>query len=176
LVPLMIVSALSFFTKYSFEKQPIHFPRGEPLPTGHSNELATLESIELLHLADHDYHTLTPENTLREILNVLSTSKRNFFPVLDPENNLLGVITLDDLRQVMFDANQMDQLKVKDLMHMPPAHLDCNERIFSALDKFDSTNYWNLPVLRDGKFAGFISKSTLLDKLRKEVDKNQDIF
>jgi CIC family chloride channel protein len=61
-------------------------------------------------------------------------------------------------------------------MHMPPAHLDWNERIFAALDKFDRTSYWNLPVLRDGKFAGFISKSTLLDKLRKEVDKSKDIF
>lgn len=176
LVPLMVVSALSFFTKYAFEKQAIHFHRGESPVTDRLHELQALESIELLQLADHDYHTLTPEQTLGEIINALSSSKRNFFPVLDAENNLLGVITLDDLRQVMFDATQMDNLRAKDLMRMPPAHLDWNERIFSALDKFDRSNYWNLPVLREGKFAGFISKSSLLDKLRKEVDKNKDIF
>ncbi|MDZ4847319.1 MAG: chloride channel protein [Chitinophagales bacterium] len=174
-VPLMVVSALGFLTKYAFEKQPIHFHRGES-PLAGSKELAVLDTIELLNLADHDYLTIQPTQSLREMLPVLTGSKRNFFPVLDEQNNLLGIITLDDLRPVMFDTARYDVVFAKDLMHMPSASLQWDERLVSALEKFDRTGYWNLPVVRNGKFAGFISKSTILDRLRKEVDRNQEIF
>lgn len=87
-----------------------------------------------------------------------------------------GIITLDDFRPVMFEVEKNQKMKAKDLMHLPTAYIDANDQLLSALEKFDKSNYWNLPVLRDRKFVGFISKSTLLDKMRKELDRSSNLF
>ncbi|GIV33416.1 MAG: chloride channel protein [Chitinophagales bacterium] len=176
LVPLMLVSAIAFLTKYRIDKRPIHFDReGAPYDLSRQ-ELATLDAIDLMGLTDKDYSVFKPDYTLKEMVDIVSKSRRNFFPVISDDQILLGVITLDDLRSVMFNPEQHSNLRAKNLMHLPPDYLEYNEGLFSALEKFDRTNYWNLPVLKDGKFAGFVSKSTILDRLRKEIDRSREIF
>jgi CIC family chloride channel protein len=176
LVPLMLVSAISFFTKFNFEKKPVHFHKDEtPIPQ-QQHEWAVLNRLDLMRLTDNDYHIFSPEETLAEMLSALSKTRRNFFPVVDDKKVLQGIITLDDFRPMMFDAEKNQNLKAKDLMHLPTAHIDANDQFLSVLEKFDKSNYWNLPVLREGKFVGFISKSTLLDKMRKELGRSPDLF
>jgi len=176
LVPLMLVSAISFFTKYYVLKKPIYFHRDETQVPQQQHEWAQLNQLDLLKLTDRDYHVFKPEQTLNEMLPVLAKSKRNFFPVTDDDNNLLGVITLDDFRPVMFDVANNETMKAKEMMHLPTAYINADDLLLTALEKFDLSNYWNLPVLKNGKFAGFISKSTLLDTMRKELNRSKDLF
>ncbi len=176
LVPLMLVSAVSFFTKIYFEKRSIHFHKDETHVQQQEHEWATLNHLDLLRLTDNDYHIFYPEFTLEEMLKIVSKSRRNFFPVLDNNKNLLGIITLDDLRPLMFEAEKNTTIKAKDLMYLSGYFIDAEDKMLTALSKFDASGYWNLPVLKEGKFLGFISKSTLLDKMRKELGKNDSLF
>jgi CIC family chloride channel protein len=176
LVPLMLVSAVSFFTKIYFEKRSIHFHKDEAHVQQQEHEWATLNHLDLLRLTDNDYHIFYPEFTLEEMLKIVSKSRRNFFPVLDNDKNLLGIITLDDLRPLMFEAEKNNTIKAKDLMYLSGYFIDAEDKMLTALSKFDASGYWNLPVLKEGKFLGFISKSTLLDKMRKELGKNDSLF
>lgn len=176
LVPLMLVSAVSFFTKIYFEKRSIHFHKDETQVQQQEHEWATLNHLDLLYLTDNDYHIFKPEFSLSEMLQIVSKSRRNFFPVLDDDKNLLGIITLDDLRPLMFEAEKNSAIRARDLMHLSGYFIDVEDKMLTALEKFDASGYWNLPVLKDGKFSGFISKSTLLDKMRKELGKNDSFF
>jgi chloride channel protein, CIC family len=176
LVPLMLVAAISFFTKFYFEKKPIHYHKDETPVPQQQHEWAVLSRLDLMRMTDNDYHIFSPEQTLPEMVSVLAKSKRNFFPVVDEKRVLQGIITLDDFRPLMFEVEKNHKTKAKDLMHMPTTFIDSNEQLLSALEKFDKSNYWNLPVQKDGKFVGFISKSTLLDKMRKELDRSNDLF
>jgi CIC family chloride channel protein len=176
LVPLMLVSAVSFFTKIYFEKRSIHYHKDESQIQQQEHEWATLNNLDLLRLTDDEYQIFHPEQPLAEMLQAVAKSRRNFFPVLDAEKNLLGIITLDDLRPVMFEAEKNNACKAKDLMHLSGYFIDAEDKMLTALEKFDASGIWNLPVLKEGKFTGFISKSTLLDKMRKELGKESNLF
>jgi CIC family chloride channel protein len=96
----------------------------------------------------------------------IKNSKRNVFPVLDEYEHLLGVIILDDIRDVMFHQEQYDTTYVKELMTQPPCILDVNEEMHDIMRKFDAYNMWNLPVTEANRYIGFISKSTIFTKYR----------
>ena len=98
-------------------------------------------------------------------------SKRNLFPVLDRETEeLKGIILLDDLRPVMFDQNLYEELKAKELMHSPPNIINLEEdKMTDVMKKFQDTGAWNLPVISNGKYYGFVSKSKLLTAYRRKL-------
>ena len=110
--------------------------------------------------------------TLKKIVNqAIVVSKRNIFPVLNKENRSLeGIILLDDLRPVMFNKSLYKKIKAHDLMHKPPEIIDLNkDKMTVVMKKFQDTAAWNLPVIKDGKYYGFVSKSKLLTAYRRKL-------
>ena len=98
---------------------------------------------------------------------MVAQSTRNIFPVLNDDDELLGVLLLDDIRHVMFDRDMYDRVTVGELMRQAPAFIDYNEPMQKVMDKFKSTGAWNLPVLNNGLYVGFISKSKLFSAYRR---------
>ncbi|MGB5318497.1 cyclic nucleotide-binding/CBS domain-containing protein, partial [Eudoraea sp.] len=100
----------------------------------------------------------------------VSKSTRNIFPVVNDDNFLVGIVTLDDIREFMFDTSMYDKVMVESFMHSAP------ELIFHESDsmqevmlKFQNSSAWNLPVIKNGKYLGFISKSKLLTAYRRKL-------
>src|SRR5690606_18354688 len=99
-----------------------------------------------------------------------SKSNRNIFPVLDGDGKLLGIILLDDIRPFMFDTALYDTVQIDSLMHAPPELLFLGQDNMKAvMKKFQVSGAWNLTVIKDGKYAGFVSKSKLLTAYRKKL-------
>lgn len=69
----------------------------------------------------------------------------------------------------MFDHSKYETTTVKELMVKPPAVVELNENIYEVLAKFESTGEWNLPVVENERYLGFLSKSTILTRYRKEL-------
>ena len=111
---------------------------------------------------------------LGELVDVFKKSSRNIFPVLDKENKLVGVLTLDDFKQLLFETSLHKSITVHDLMLAPPAVVERDENMDSVMHKFQSTGAWNLPVLDDGKYVGFISKSKLFSAYRRKLIEMSD--
>jgi CIC family chloride channel protein len=97
----------------------------------------------------------------------ISKSNRNLFPVVDEFNILEGVVLLDDVRDKMFKPELYDKITVRELMTIPPSYIDLSERGDAVLDAFESTGAWNLPVLDQGRYVGFISKSRIFSAYRE---------
>jgi len=100
---------------------------------------------------------------------LVQISKRNIFPVVNEKNELEGIVTLDDIREIMFDENSRKQVIIKTIMQMPPSSVSSNEKMQSVMNKFEVTQAWNLPVIDEGKYVGFVSKSRIFNAYRKKL-------
>jgi len=168
LVPLIITSTVSYITVMRFEKHSIYHKRlarrGELIT--HHKDRAVLTRMDWTMEIETDLITISSGDTLGELVKVISSSKRNIFPVVDEIGVLEGVVLLDDVRDIMFDQELYDDTYVSDLMVMPPSYIDKSEKVDAVMDTFNKTGAWNLPVLDGGKYVGFLSKSRLFSTYR----------
>lgn len=170
-VPLMFVSAISYITTSYFQKDSLYKmqlkDQGKSLPESQDQEL--LELIDLTHVIERDLLPIHPDSTLRDLISLVKISKRNIFPVVDENKSLNGIITLDDIRDIMFDPEKQDTVYIRDLMHNPPEILLATENMQKAMEKFESSGAWNLPVIENGRYLGFVSKSRIFNAYRKKL-------
>ena len=168
-LPLLIVSTISYCTVRLFVRYSIYTmrlaKRGELLT--HHNDKAVLTLLKMDSVIEKDFAVVHPEMSLREMVHVISQSDRNLFPVTDDEGNLLGIVLLNDIRNIMFRPSLYDRMFVRKFMCMPPAKLEISENMEQVMSTFDKTNAWNLPVVDHGKYIGFVSKSKIFNSYRR---------
>jgi CIC family chloride channel protein len=173
-IPLMIAAAISYsITRYYIPHSVYAMELGKrgDLIT-HNKDHAVLTLMDLNKVIETNFIEVYPEMTLKMIVNkAIIKSKRNIFPVLDKENRLLeGIISLDDLRPVMFNKSLYKKVTAKELMNKPPEIIDLEkDKMTTVMKKFQDTGAWNLPVIKDGKYYGFVSKSKLLTSYRRKL-------
>lgn len=170
-VPLMLVSAISFSTISYFEKHSIYTK--QLIETGdliqYDKDQIVLSLIDLKKIVEKDLLTIKPEATLDDLVKLVMKSKRNIFPVVNVAKELEGIVTLDDIREMMFDEESRTEVIVKTIMQKPPASVSPQEKMQSVMNKFEVTQAWNLPVIDNGKYVGFISKSRIFNAYRKKL-------
>jgi chloride channel protein, CIC family len=172
MIPLMIVSAISFLVSKYFEPYSMDTKRlakkGHLLTSDKDKNI--LSSLKTLKAIETNFQTISPEATLGQLVELVAHSSRNIFPVVKNEI-LCGIIFLDNIREIMFKHEMYNTILVKDLMRKPPAVIDPEEDMQLVMKKFDETGVWNLAVVKDGKYLGFISKSSIFTQYRKRLIK-----
>lgn len=176
-VPLMLVSAISFVTTTYFDKDSLYIKllnkAGRFLPETKDEQV--LDLIEIGKIMEDDLLPILPDASLKDLCGLVKLSKRNIFPVVNDQGILTGIITLDDIRNIMFDPIKQETTIVSQLMHSPPELIFLNENMQKVMEKFDRSGAWNLPVVKDGIYLGFISKSRIFNAYRKRlIRQNQD--
>ena len=168
IIPLMIVSALSYAVSKSFMPLSIDMLKlseKEKIVTTNTDSYL-LSNINLSQFVERDFTEVPNGIKLRKLVELIASSKRNIFPVVNDEKNLKGLITIDDIRDVMFKQELYDKISVSELMHLPKYVITEKHDVNSAMKLFDESHLWNIPVAFNGKYEGFISKSTILEKYR----------
>jgi CIC family chloride channel protein len=168
-IPLMIVSAMSYAVSKYFMPLSIDFTKlseKEKINRTSTDEYL-LSNLSLRDLVETDFIEVELNDTLRKLVEKVAVSKRNIFPVLDSEGRLSGLVTIDDIRDIMFKQEQYDVLSMQQLMHLPACVINEKDDIRSAMKLFDESHLWNIPVVMEGKYLGFISKSSILEKYRE---------
>ncbi len=170
-VPLMLVSAIAYITISYFEKHSIYTKR--LIETGqmiqHDSDRMILNQINIKKMVEKDLLTISPNATLGELVKLVKKSKRNIFPVVNDKLGLEGIVTLDDIREIMFDPTKQSTVMVKTVMQVPPAFVSPQEKMQSVMNKFELTQAWNLPVIEDGTYLGFVSKSRIFNAYRTKL-------
>ena len=168
-LPLLIVSALAYFTILCFTPYSIYTMRlakAGDLVT-HQKDKAVLTLLKIESVIETDFKVVHPEMSLREMVDVISVSNRNLYPVTDAEGNLKGVVLLDDIRNIMFRTDLYRKMHVSRFMAAVPDVIDVKMPMDKVMEIFDKTNAWNLPVVKDGKYIGFVSKSKIFNSYRR---------
>ncbi len=168
-LPLLIASTISYGTIKFFEPYSIYtmrLARQGKLLTHHKDK-AVLTLLKVNNVIENDFISVRPEMNLKEMVNAISKSSRNLFPVVNESGELLGVVLLDEIRNIMFRPDLYKRMYVNQFMSMPPARVEIGESMDSVMKKFDSTGAWNLPVVESGKYVGFVSKSKIFNSYRR---------
>ncbi|MBI9057543.1 MAG: chloride channel protein [Labilibaculum sp.] len=168
-IPIMITATIAYLTIMYFEPHSIYTKRlakrGELIT--HNKDKAILTLMKLGKVIETDLKRVDPNATLGELVKKISQSQRNIFPVVDEDEKLLGIVLLDDIRNIMFNPEMYDDTYVHDLMIMPPAILDANAPMDKVMRRFEETGAWNLPVVQDDKYLGFVSKAKIFNVYRR---------
>ncbi|HAM99962.1 MAG TPA: chloride channel protein [Marinilabiliales bacterium] len=168
-IPLITASTMSYLTIMYFEPHSIYTKRlarrGELIT--HNKDRAALTLMRLDREIERDLMTVRPDQTLRELVHIISRSKRNIFPVVNNKLELQGIVLLDNIRDIMFNPEVYDDTFVHELMTAPPDIVELSDSMEVVMHKFEESGAWNLPVIRDGKYDGFISKSKIYTAYRK---------
>lgn len=174
MIPLMIVSALSITVTKYFEPLPMEGKKlSKMLNLNVDNkDQFLLSKLDLTTLIETNFSIVKPDDTLQSMIQVISNSRRNTFPVVNEKNELLGLVHMDSIRNIIFNPEKHDKTLVKELMTKPAAVIKLSDNLHVVLKKFDETNLWNLPVVEDKQYLGFVSKSSILTKYRSEVLKS----
>ena len=169
-LPLLIVSTVAYGTIKIFEPYSIYTmrlaQRGELLT--HHKDKAVLTLLKVHNVIENDFLPVKPEMNLKQMVDVISHSHRNLFPVLNDEGMLQGVVVLDEIRNIMFRPDLYKKMYVSKFMSIPPAKISENSPMGDVMKTFDHTGAWNLPVVDDnGKYVGFVSKSKIFNSYRQ---------
>ena len=168
---LMIVSTVSYLTIILFEPHSLYAMRlaqkGELLT--HHKDKAILTMLKMENFIETDFTELYPEMDLGELVKIISKSKRNLFPVVSHTTHVLvGIVLVDEVRNIMFRPDLYSRFKVKKLMTSPPALLNATMPMEKVMDVFEDSGSWYLPVVDEDKvYLGFVSKSKIFNSYRK---------
>lgn len=172
LIPLILTSTVSYAVTRSIEPYSIYTKRiakkGELLT--HDSDQAVLTLLKTSEVIESDFLTLRIDATLRDLVEKVSQSKRNIFPVVDSRNHFQGYVSLEDIRRDMFKYELYDTLHVYNFMKSAPAYVYVDEKMDSVMRKFEQTGAWNLPVVDSQRtYVGFVSKSKIFSAYREQL-------
>lgn len=168
-MPLMIVSTISYGTARLFSDNSVYTiqlaKRGELLT--HHKDKALLSLMKIDALIERDFATISPNANLGDLVNVIASSKRNIFPVVDEKNNFKGLILMDQIRDIMFHPELYESTKVINLMFTPSNIVKLDDPMEKVATKFQHSGKYNLVVIDQGNYIGFVSRANVFSKYRE---------
>jgi CIC family chloride channel protein len=175
-MPLMITAVVSFMTIRLFTPNSVYTiqlaKRGELLT--HHQDKNVLAMLDFSRLIETNFKVVSYEASLHDLVNVIEGSNRNIFPVVDGDGKFRGHVILDNVRHVMFKPEIYDTTWVKDLMIVPVYRISPNDTVEAVAQKFQASGKYNMPVIEDGKYIGYISKANLFGQYRNKLKEVSD--
>jgi CIC family chloride channel protein len=171
IIPLMLVSSISYVVVKYFHPDSIDVKKLKAKGTVISEDKDTsiLGKIDITKLIETDFTIVHPIDNLGMIVENIKHSKRNIFPVVNDEQKLIGIITMSSIKEEMFNQDLYNVVTAKEIMYRPQFIVKHDEDIFSVMQKLEESGHWNLPVTENGKYKGFLSKSSILTEYREQL-------
>lgn len=174
-LPLMLVSITAFGVIRIFMPHSIYSLRlaeqGKLLT--HQKDTAVLTLMQVEHVLEVDFEPVSPEMTLGELVRVVSISHRNSFPVVNETGTLVGIVELDNIRNIMFRPELYERSThlVRKIMVSPRIVVRPSMSMPRIMQIFDESKEWKLPVIdEEGAYLGFISKSKIFNNYRSVLN------
>lgn len=167
-IPLMFTAAISFSLTKRFLNYSVYTAElgHQGKLVTHNKDKAVLMFMQLPKIIETKFVPVNYDGTLGDLVKAISESTRNIFPVVDKNQKFMGVVFLDDVREIMFDSSQYETISIASLMTLPEYSINFFDNMETVMDKFQKSDAWNLPVIDNEKYVGFVSKSKMLSVYR----------
>ena len=171
MIPLMIVSSISFAISKRFEKHSLDVKnlarKGNAFTSNKDTNI--LSTLDINKIIQTDYETVNSEGNLVKLVELISHSNQVVFAVVDENLELLGVIYFNDIREIIFSAFKVKYTPIKEIMQTPKEIIYPTDSMETVMNKFENSKVAFLPVIKNGKYFGFISKSIALEAYRSKL-------
>lgn len=171
-VPLMITAAFSYLTVRIFTSNSVYaiqLAARKQLVTHHRDK-QVLAIMNVPDLLETDFIILDHDAKLRQLVDAIAVSHRDLYPIVDEDDTMVGMLKLDDVRHIIFKQELYDKIALKELMYMPEHWIRPRDSMAEVVKKFENSGRYNLAVIDNGKYVGFISKAKVFSKYRKLVE------
>ncbi len=171
-VPLMITATFSYLIVRAYSKNSVYtlqLAERKQLITHHKDKQALL-IMKVPDLIETDFVVLRPSDKLRQLVDAISVSHRNLFPVVDENGIMKGMVKMDDVRHLIFKQKDYDKITIEELMYMPEHWITPHDSMDDVVDKFDNSGRFNLAVIDKGKYMGFVSRAKIYTDYRKHIE------
>lgn len=169
-VPLMIVAALSYAVNRIFFKHSVYTNAvaEQGVEVTHNKDKSILNMMAINQLIENNFSIIAPDKTLGDLMPLIASSTRNIFPVVDSEGNFCGHILFDHIRNIMFEENLYSR-SIQDFMVTPDYIIDPEEPMGDIVIKFQESGKYNIPVIKNGKYLGYISRANVFSAYRNTL-------
>lgn len=171
MIPLMIVSSISYAVSKKFEKHSMDVKqlakKGHVFTSNKDSNILT--TLDINQIIDTDYLTITPDENLERLVDLISHSNQVIFAVVNKEKTLLGIVHFNDIREIIFSNFKVKYTKVQDVMCQPKEIIYPTDAMETVMNKFEMSKMAFLPVIKNGNYYGFISKSLALEAYRAKL-------
>ncbi len=170
-VPLMITATFSYLIVRAFTPNSVYhiqLAQRKELLT-HDKDANVLQLMDVRKMIETDFVVLKPDATLRDLTVAITTAHRDLFPVVSDDGVMVGMVKMDDVRDIIFKHELYDEVAIKDLMYMPEYSIDPNDSMEVVTNKFEVSGRYNLAVIENGKYIGFISRARVFTRYRKQI-------
>jgi len=168
-LPLMLASTISYATTKYFVKNSVYTvqlaKRGELMT--HHKDRNILLMMKVTDMIETNFSTVRADDSLRDLIKVITNSSRNIYPVVDQHDKLRGIVKLDDIRHIMFHHEMYDTTKISDLMINPEWTIQSTDQMEEVARIFSASQRYNIPVLQNGKYLGFLSRARVFSSYRE---------
>lgn len=170
IVPLMIVSALSYFVNRIFFRHSVYTNSvaEHGVEVTHNKDVSILTMMTLNGLIETNFSKVKRGSTLGDLIPVISSSRRNIFPVVDKDGTFCGHVLFDDIRSVMFDQTLYNQ-PVEEFTVIPEYVIHPEDPMELVVKKFQVSGKYNIPIVENGKYLGYISRANVFSTYRKTL-------
>ena len=170
-IPLIITSTVAYLTIMRFEPHSIYTKRlalrGDLIT--HDKDKAVLKLMQTRKLIETDFEILSPDANLGDLARAVSRSHRNLFPVVDENGMMLGMVKLSEVRTLIFETQLYESVRIRDIMYMPKHFVSSRDSVEEIAEKFESSGRFNLAVIDNGKYVGFVSRATVFSHYRQNI-------
>lgn len=171
MVPLMIVSSVSYAVSKHFEKHSMDVKaladKGDAFTSDKDKNI--LQSIDLYNLVQKNYKTLTIENSVESAVQIFSETNQKIIPIIDEHKLLVGLIDFEEVKYFIFNPYHVKFSSIREVMSQPKAIILLEDKVEKVMKQFESTNSKILPVMQKGKYFGFLSKIEILENYRQRL-------
>lgn len=171
MIPLMLVASISYAISHYFEPHSMELKELEESGKNITADRDTkiLKSIKVYSIMETNMPIINSDATLNDLIQIITQTKRNIFPVLNANSKLEGIILLDSIRGMIFGTNRDGEMSVRELMTQPPTVVSSMDNLHDVMAIFERTGVWNLPVVDKGVYKGFVSKAAVINSYREQL-------
>ena len=170
-VPLMVTATFAYLIVRAFTPNSVYhiqLAKRKELLT-HDKDANVLQLMQVKNLIETDFEVLSPDANLRDLTEAITRSHRDLFPIVKEDGTMVGMVKMDDVRTMIFKHELYDTVKISELMYMPEFSIDPNDSMEIVTAKFESSGRYNLAVIENGKYIGFISRARVFTRYRKQI-------
>ena len=123
----------------------------------------SLSGIPVTRAMLTDFRTISPRDTLSQVVGLLLAGSQHDFPVVDANGNVIGVLERDTFIRALSEKGQ--SVPVVDVMRSNVPSVDSHEMVEAVLMRLQESGAKTLPVMHGGQFVGLVNSENITEFL-----------
>jgi len=174
ILPIMITCIVSAYTFRAFDINSIYIQKllKEGINIKHGREVSILNSIKVNDVLSKDITTIPEGMPFRKILETVSYSKNFYFPVVNSEGEMSGLLSFHMIREMIFEDDLGDLIVANDLKVTSVMTLTPGNNLNQAMEMFAKLDVEQLPVVRPDdpkRVIGMVNRGEVVAAYNREV-------